>query len=226
MNNIFEVVIQVGSIAAVCLLYFSKLWQTFIDLGKSSEARRFVAIVLAGFLPAALIGMALHDYIKSVLFSPFVVSIALVVGGIAILLIERMHIPAKTKTIDEITIPQALKVGFIQCLAMIPGVSRSGATIMGAIVLGVERKAAAEFSFYLAIPTLLGAAALDLSKGWGTLNTNDWQMIAVGLVTSFLAATIVIKLFIAYISRHSFAPFAWYRIGLGLVMLAFFWPRA
>jgi undecaprenyl-diphosphatase len=225
MSNIFEVVIQAGSIAAVCLLYFTKLWQTFIGLGKSTEARRFVAMILAGFMPAALIGVVLHDYIKTVLFSPLVVSISLIVGGLIILLIERVHITPTTKTVDDILLPLALKVGFIQCLAMIPGISRSGATIMGAMVLGVERKAAAEFSFYLAIPTLLGAAALDLGKGWNTLRADDWQMIAVGLITSFIAAAIVIKLFIAYISRHSFVPFAWYRIGFGLVMLWLFWPR-
>lgn len=218
-DNVFEVVIQTGAILAVILLYFGKLWSTLIGITREKVAQRFALAVTVGFLPAAFLGFLLHDFIKEKLFNPTVVSVSLIVGGIIMLLAERMTIKPVAATVDDITLPVALKIGFCQCLAMIPGVSRSGATIVGAQLLGVERKAAAEFSFFLAIPTLIGAAVLDLVKSRQELLDSDYSLIAVGMVVSFITAAIVIKAFISWLTKHGFAVFAWYRIVFGFIVL-------
>ena len=217
--DVLEIVIQPGAILAVCLIYFQKLWQTAVQLPFERGAQNFTLAVLLGFLPAAVLGLLLHDFIKEYLFNDLTVSLALIVGGIIILVIERMKLQPTVMTVDELPLKTAFKIGIIQCLAMIPGVSRSGATIMGALCLGVERKVAAEFSFFLAIPTLIGASALDLYKNWNVLTDNDWGMIAIGFVASFFSALIVVKGFIAFVSRYDFTAFAWYRIVLGIAML-------
>lgn len=218
-NGVFEVAIQAGAIAAICVLYFKKLWGVLVGLPKDRQARAFAYAVLLAFLPAAALGLVLHDFIKEVLFSPIVVCWALVVGGVAMLAAERWAPKPRIKSVESMGMFTALKIGVIQCLAMIPGVSRAGATILGALMLGVERKVATEFSFYLAIPTLVGASALDLWEARDTLNGDALVLIGIGLVTAFVVALPVVKWFVGFVSRNGFAPFAWYRIMLGVAGL-------
>lgn len=218
-SGVFEVAIQAGAIAAVCLLYFQKLWSVLVGLPRKVQAQKFALAVVLAFLPAAVLGVLLHDFIKSVLFSPVVVCVALIVGGFAILAVEKWVPAGKIKSVEAMGWQTALKVGFFQCLAMVPGVSRSAASILGALMLGVERKTATEFSFYLAIPTLVGACVLDLWKARHELTADSMGIIAVGLVTAFVVAVPVVKWFIGYVSKHGFGPFAWYRIALGVVGL-------
>lgn len=187
---------------------------------RDEAARRFVVNILLGFLPAAVIGVLAHGFIKTVLFSPWVVATTLVLGGIAILWIERNLPETRVETVDQITPLLALKIGFCQTVAMIPGVSRSGATIMGALLLGTGRRAATEFSFFLAVPTMLGATVYDLWKNRAALDLEGSGLIAAGFLAAFLAAMLVVRGAIAFISRHGFTPFAWYRIAIGGVMLA------
>lgn len=219
-GEIFEVVIQLGAILAVVWLYRAKFLHVAVTAFSEPASRRFITIVVLGVLPALVIGAFLHDFIKSVLFSPWVVSVTLILGGLAILAIERWHLPPRAQTVDAITPMLALKIGFCQCVAMIPGVSRSGATIMGGLLLGVGRAAATEFSFFLAVPTMLAATTYDMYKGWSLLHTHDLTMIAVGFVVSFLSAMVVVRWLVGFVSKNGFAPFAYYRIVIGLVMLA------
>lgn len=222
-GRVFEVAIQFGAILAVCVLYAPRLLRLALDALSERAARRFVIGVIAGFLPAAVIGALAHGFIKSVLFSPWVVAVSLILGGIAILAVEAWRPPPRYFAGDQLPIPTALAIGFCQVLAMIPGVSRSGATIMGALMLGANRKAAAEFSFFLAIPTMLGAAVYDVYKNRGSLDDAGILLIAVGFVTAFVAAAFVVRALIAWVGQHGFAVFAWYRIALGslaLVLLA------
>jgi undecaprenyl-diphosphatase len=218
-GNVFEIVIQLGAILAVVAVYFERLWHVARDLFKDKAARHFVFAVLLAFLPAAVIGAAAHGFIKAVLFNPLVVAVTLVLGGFAMLWIEKKAPAPTVDSIDKMSLKTALSIGFCQCLAMIPGVSRAGATIMGAMLLKVERRIAAEFSFFLAIPTMAGATAYDLYKNAGNLSLDDGMLIAIGFVTAFFSALIVVKSFISFIGRHGFAPFAWYRIILGSVAL-------
>jgi undecaprenyl-diphosphatase len=218
-GKVFEVVIQLGAILAVCVVYFARLWRVLVGLGSDPGARRFAAAVVLAFLPAAVIGVFAHGFIKSVLFSPWVVSASLILGGLAILAIEARQRPATVHRVEDFSAVLALKIGFFQVIAMIPGVSRSGATILGALLMGVDRRAAAEFSFFLAIPTMLGAATYDLYKNRADLTFDGGALIAVGFVVAFLAALAVVRVVVDFISRHGFAPFAWYRIAIGTVML-------
>ncbi|MBM3649518.1 MAG: undecaprenyl-diphosphate phosphatase [Alphaproteobacteria bacterium] len=219
-GKVFEIVIQLGSILAVCFLYRAKIWSTALGtLRREPVALRFTAAIVIAFLPAAAVGVVAHKYIKALLFSPMVVAVALIVGGIAILIIERLAPRARIKSLDEVDLKTALLIGVCQCLAMIPGVSRAGATIMGARVFRVDRATAAEFSFFLAMPTMLGATVYDLYKNWSTL---DWQgggIIAIGFVVAFVAALAVVRPFLRFISRHGFGVFAWYRIAIGTLAL-------
>lgn len=222
--KVFNVVIQLGAIMAVIVQY----WRTFWAVGQGllrlePMSLKFVRNILIAFLPSAVIGLALKDYIDILLGSPLVVGWALVAGGIAILVVERWAKPGPASGVAQLPARQALGVGFLQCLAMVPGVSRSGATIMGALAMGIERRTAAEFSFFLAIPTMLGATTLEL---WGSrhalaagLGPVGWSQIAIGLVVSFVVALVVIKAFVAYVSRAGFAPFAWYRIAAGVLAI-------
>jgi undecaprenyl-diphosphatase len=220
-GHVFDIVIQLGAILAVCWLYRVKIWQTVAGLFREPVATRFAVNVAVGFLPAAVIGVLAHGLIKTVLFNPWVVAASLFVGGFAILLIERVAPRPSTKNIDQLDWKTALGVGFCQCVAMIPGVSRSGATIMGARMLGVDRATSAEFSFFLAIPTMLGATVYDIFKNWSTLGTDTGGivLIAIGFVAAFVVAMAVVSRLIAFISRYGFGPFAWYRILLGAVAL-------
>ena len=221
-SEVFEVVIQTGAILAVILLYFAKLWSTLVGITHDKVAQKFALSVTIAFIPAAILGLLFSDYITAYLFNPTVVCVSLVVGGLLMLLVERIKPAPAMHTVDDLTLATALKIGLFQCIAMIPGVSRSGATIIGATLLGVDRKAAAEFSFYLAIPTLIGAGVLVLYRDFHVLEATDFQAMAVGLVASFITAVIVIKAFIAWLTKHTFAIFAWYRIIAGLTMLVLF----
>ncbi len=214
----FNVVIQLGAILAVVVLYWRTFWAVAMGLLRREPVSwRFLRNLVVAFIPAAVIGLALHDYIEILLGAPQVVAWALIAGGVAILLIERMVKQDLFHGIADIPMVRVIGIGFIQCLAMVPGVSRSGATIMGALTLGVERRTAAEFSFFLAIPTMLGATALELIKKGDRITSAavGWDSIALGFVVSFLVAIVVIKAFVGLVSKHGFAPFAWYRIVAG-----------
>jgi undecaprenyl-diphosphatase len=225
-GKVFEIVIQFGAILAVCFLYRVKIWATVTGVLKRERvAMHFAWTITVAFLPAAIIGMALYKHIKGLLESPLVVAVALIVGGVAILVIERLARRPRTKSVDDIDWKTALFVGFCQCLAMIPGVSRSGATIMAARIYRVDRPTAAEFSFFLAIPTMLGATVYDLYKNWTTLDWHGSGLIALGLVVSFFSALVVVRAFVAFISRHGFGIFAWYRMVVGALALVFLYVR-
>lgn len=219
-GRVFEIVIQLGAILAICWLYRAKLISSVLDAPKSEEARRFFTNIIVGFLPAAVIGALAHGFIKSVLFSPLVVATMLVVGGLIILLVEKVIKPMPTTNhVEEMNWKLALKIGFCQVLAMIPGTSRSGATIIGGMLLGLERKAATEFSFFLAIPTMLGATVYDSYKNWEHLTLDNLEVIAIGFVAAFLSALLVVDWLIRFLKTHGYSPFAYYRIALGGLML-------
>jgi len=220
-GKVFEVVIQLGAILAICVVYFSRLWRVAVGVKDDPGARRFVRAVLLAFLPAMVLGAGLHGIIKEMLFNPTVVSVALIVGGLAILAVERMVPVARYHQIESFSAPLALKIGLCQCLALVPGVSRSGASILGALLMGVDRRVAAEFSFFLAVPTMAGATAYDLYKNWRGMTFDDGTLIAVGFVTAFIAAALVVKMLVDFVGRYGFTPFAWYRIAIGTGMLAF-----
>jgi undecaprenyl-diphosphatase len=221
----FEIVIQLGAILAVIVLY----WRRFLDVALGlfrwePKAVAFTRNIILGFLPSMVIGFVVYDAVKAMLGSPMIVAVALVLGGIAILVLERLLRNPRVESVEEMGWKTALGIGVIQCLSMIPGVSRSGATIMGGLSLGVERKTAAEFSFFLAVPTMLAASGYDLMKSGASLDGDAWVTIAVGFVVSFVVALLVIRWFLAIVTRHGFAPFAWYRIVAG--SLAMVWLLA
>lgn len=218
--TMFNVVIQLGAILAVGVQYWRTFWAVGLGLLKlRPESLAFLRNILLGFLPSAILGFLLIDYIRVLLGSTMVVAWALILGGIAILVIEKFAKPGPASGVAQMPAKQALGVGLIQCISMIPGVSRSGATIMGALAMGIERRTAAEFSFFLAIPTMVGATTLELLDNREALMAGTgvvgWNEIAVGFAVSFVVALAVIKLFVAYVSRAGFAPFAWYRIVAG-----------
>ena len=221
--SLFNVVIQLGAILAVVVQY----WRTFWAVGwgilrLEPISLRFLRNLLAAFVPSAVLGLLLKDEIDLLLGSPAVVGWALVAGGIAILAIERFAKPGPPTGIGELPLRQALGVGLAQCVSMIPGVSRSGATIMGALAMGIERRTAAEFSFFLAVPTMLGASTLELADNGARIGAGGvgWPQIALGFVVAFVVALVVIRAFVAYVSRAGFAPFAWYRIAAGIAAVA------
>ncbi|WP_341703622.1 undecaprenyl-diphosphate phosphatase [Ferrovibrio sp.] len=218
-GKVFEIAIQLGAILAVLLVYWPRFWGTLTGLGRDARANRFTLNLIFGVLPALVLGAALHGFIKAVLFSPWVVSVALVLGGVVILVVERIVGRGVVASVDDFSSRLSLKIGLIQCLAMIPGVSRSGATIIGARLLGVQRAAAAEFSFFLAVPTMVAATAYDLFKNRDSLTLDGVELIAIGLVVSFICAALVVRTVIAFINRYGFVPFAWYRIAIGSAML-------
>lgn len=222
LATVFEVVIQLGAILAICVLYAHRLMNVVFGLADDPAARHFAIAIIIAFLPAAFFGFLLHDFIKAVLFSPTVVCASLILGGIAILAIERWRPQPHYAAIEELTPATSLKIGLFQCLAMVPGVSRSGATILGALLLGVERKTAAEFSFFLAIPTMLGATVLDLWKSRHLLNADDSAVIGIGFVAAFISAIFVVRWLVAFVSRHSFVVFGWYRIIFGAALASYF----
>lgn len=218
-GKVFEVVIQTGAILAIVVIYLRRFLDVLYGLHRDVEARRFVMAIILAFLPAAVIGVVAHKYIKAYLFNPTVVALAMILGGIAILVIERIRPVPSVNRIENFSPRLALGIGFVQCLAMIPGVSRSGATILGALLLGVTRRTAAEFSFFLAVPTLTGAAVYDLYKNRAELSADGMELIAIGFVAAFVVSLWVIRWFVGFVSRHGFGPFAWYRIVAGAVLL-------
>jgi len=220
--KLFEVVIQTGAILAIVSLYIERLWHTVVGLPRDRVAQRFAANVLIGFLPAAVFGVLFIDVIKGVLFSPLVVAAGFIVGGLVILWAERLQSRGASSPVDEIdrvTWLDALKVGLIQCTALVPGVSRSGATIIGAMLVGFNRKTATEFSFFLAIPMLFGAAAYDLYKNHHLVGMDDLPLFGVGMVVSWLSAWVCVRWLLRFVGQHSFVPFAWYRIAFGLLII-------
>jgi undecaprenyl-diphosphatase len=224
----FNVIIQLGAILAVVVLYWRTFWAVAQGLLKREPASwRFLRNLFLAFLPAAVIGYALHKQIEAMLGDPVIVAWALILGGIAILVIERGIKTATVHGIADIPMARAIGIGFIQCISMIPGVSRSGATIMGALSLGVERRTAAEFSFFLAVPTMLGATVLEVAKNRHEIGHGgaSFGLIAVGFMVSFIVALLVIKWFVGIVSKHGFAPFAWYRIVAGSLALVWLMMR-
>jgi undecaprenyl-diphosphatase len=224
-GRVFEIAIQLGAILAVCWLYRTRLAGVAFGMFAGNEDSRFARNILLAFLPAMVIGFFAHGFIKGVLFSPWVVAVSLIVGGVAILAIERSLKLAHHHVIENFPTSLAVAIGFFQALAMIPGVSRSGATIMGALLLRVDRRAATEFSFFLAIPTMLAATVYDLWKNRATLTDEGLLVIAVGFIAAFLAAMLVVRVVVEFVARRGFAPFAWYRIAVGFLMLAILFSR-
>lgn len=219
-GKLFEIVIQIGAILAVCWEYRQRLLHVAFTLGGSVTSRRFVLNLLIAFLPAAVLGLAFGSAIKRHLFSPVPVALALVVGGVLILWVERRRHRVRIDSVDEIGPVDALKLGLAQALALIPGTSRSGATIIGGLFFGLSRRAATEFSFFLAIPTLTAAALYDLYKHRALLDSGDAGVFAVGFIAAFISALVAVRGLIRYVSDHDFTVFAWYRIVFGLLILA------
>lgn len=218
-GNVFEIAIQLGAILAICFKFKQRLLGVACELHKNPSAQKFALNIILAFLPAAIIGVFAHSYIKTHLFSPQTVAIALILGGFAILLIESLVRKIQFTEIDAVQPIAALKLGFFQAVAMIPGVSRSGATIMGGLLLGFNRKTATEFSFFLAIPTMFAATAYDLYKNWASLDADSLATIAIGFLTAFCAALLVVSKLVDFVSTHGFKPFAYYRIVLGTLIL-------
>lgn len=218
-SKLFEIVIQLGAILAVCWVYRARLLATALHLHDQAGARHFTAIILAAFLPSMVVGFFAYKTIKEVLFSPVIVAAMLIVGGVAMLLIEKSRPRPHIHATDDISLKRALAIGLFQCLAMIPGMSRAAATIMGGMVMGIDRKTATEFSFFLAIPTMVAATVYDFYKNRHDLTADGMSLIGIGFVCAFITALVVVRTLIGIVGRHGFAPFAIYRIVLGLVML-------
>ena len=220
--KLFEVVIQTGAIMAIVSLYMQRLLSTVVGLPRDRVAQRFTGNILLGFFPAALAGVLFIDVIKGVLFSPLVVAGGFIAGGVVMLWVEARQARQPSQRIDDVDAvswKDALAVGLIQMLALIPGVSRSGATIIGAMALGFSRKSATEFSFFLAIPMLFGAATYDIYRNAHLLSTDDIPVFTVGLLVSWLSAWVCVKWLMRYVVSHTFVPFAWYRIVFGLLIV-------
>lgn len=215
----FTVMIQLGAILAIILIYLQKIFSVVFGLPRDPAARRFAAAIVLAFLPAALAGVLLHDIIKQIFFeTPGIIASALILGGIVMLVVERFRPPTTTEGLEAIPIWKSFLVGCCQAIALIPGVSRSGATIVGAMLLGIERRTAAEFSFFLAMPTMLGAFVYEVYKNRDALDMDRIGLIGIGFAGAFIAGLIVVRLFLGIVSKYGFAPFAWYRIALGLVI--------
>src|SRR5215470_5857844 len=220
----FAVLIQFGAILALLSIYFTQLWQLAVGFFTDARARYFVIGVLIAFLPAAIIGALAHNIIKNVLFNPWVVCFTLIVGGAVLLWVDMIDLKTRYHDVMTFSLPMYLGIGLIQCISMVPGVSRSGATIVGAMLLGADRRTAAEFSFWLAMTTMAGAFAYDLYKSGAQMTGGNTLIVAVGFITSFVFGWIVVKTFLGYVSRHGFGLFAWWRVivgALGLIGLAF-----
>ncbi len=220
----FIVLIQLGAILAVVALYFGKLWRTLVTLPSDPGSRRFALSILVAFLPAVTIGLLAHDFIKRVLFeSPTVICWSLILGGLVLLVLDRWRLPPRFTDATRYPLLASLGVGLFQCLAMIPGVSRSGSSIVGAMMMGGDKRSAAEFSFFLAIPTMAGAFALDLYKNKDTLTFDQGGLIAIGFIVSFLSGLVVVKTMLGFVQKRGYWPFGVWRIAvgvLGLVLLA------
>ena len=215
----FVVLIQLGAILAIVVIYFAKLWRIALGMFSNPDDRRFVIGLLVAFLPAAVIGAAAGGYIKAFLFNPWVVCFSLIVGGAILLWVDQLDLKPHQHDAMTFPLPMYLMIGLAQCLAMIPGVSRSGASIVAAMLLGADKRAAAEFSFFLAIPTMVGAFAYDLYKNRADMTADHAGIIAIGFAVSFVTAIIVVKTFLTYVTRHGFTLFAWWRVIVGTLGL-------
>jgi len=222
-GKVFELVIQTGAMLAVCWEFRARFLGVLTGLVSQAPAQRFVLNLIAAFMPAAVIGLAFGSFIKGHLFHAVPVAIALIVGGVIILWAEGRDRPARINDVDVMTWKDALKIGFAQAFALFPGVSRSGATIIGGMLFGLSRRAATEFSFFLAVPTLIAAGLYDLYKNRALLSTDDLGLFGIGTVTAFVSAFACIRWLMRYVASHDFRPFAWYRIGFGLFILISSW---
>ena len=222
--KVFEIAIQTGAIFAVIIVYWQRIRETVAGLPSEERARRFSINVAIAFVPAVVLGLLFGKMIKAHMFTPMVVATTFILGGFVILWAERRQAAVvRINDVDEMKPWDALKLGLVQCLALIPGTSRSGSTIIGGMLLGLSRKAATDFSFYLAIPTLIGAGIYSLYKDRALLSVADIPVFAVGLLFAFLSAWLCIRWLLRYVASHSFVPFAWYRIAFGIVVLATAW---
>ena len=212
----FEVLIQLGAILAILSVYFGRLWKLLVDLPRDGRTQRFVLGILVAFLPAAVVGALAHGFIKTVLFeSPMLICVMLLIGGVVLFWVDRGALQPRYRDVMDFPLSLCLKIGLFQCLSMVPGTSRSGATIVGALLMGADKRSAAEFSFFLAMPTMTGAFAYDLYKNRDILSTADLPVIAAGFVMAFVAAVIVVRFLLDYVSRHGYALFGWWRIAVG-----------
>jgi undecaprenyl-diphosphatase len=219
----FAVLIQLGAILAIVVIYFAKLWQIALGMFSNPDDRRFVIGVLVAFLPAVVIGLIAGRYIKEILFNPWVVCFSLIVGGAVLLWVDQIDHDPHEHDATKFPLLMYLWIGVAQCVAMIPGVSRSGASIVAAMLLGADKRAAAEFSFFLAIPTMVGAFVYDFYRNRAEMTTDHLSIVAIGFVVSFITAIVVVKTFLSYVTRHGFTLFAWWRVivgTLGLIALA------
>jgi undecaprenyl-diphosphatase len=221
-SKVFEIFIQLGAILAICWEYRQKLMSVAQGAFNDESSQRFIMNIAGGFLPAAVLGLIFHSKIKEFLFSPITVATALIVGGLVILYVENRQLKPTVESADDMTFTQAIKVGFAQSLALIPGTSRSGATILGGMIFGLSRKVATEFSFFVAVPIMFAATFYDLYKSRDLLSSNDVGVFAIGFITAFLAALVAIKVLLKYVATHDFKLFAYYRIGLGIIVLLYF----
>lgn len=219
-NNLFEIVIQLGAILAICVIYRRKIFDLLIHFKEKSQQKFALNIILA-FLPAALIGLMFHRLIKEIFFNNLTIALSLIIGGILMIIVDRKPAKSNIDDVKNIKPSSAFLIGLFQSIAMIPGVSRSGATIIGGLILGLNRKTAAEFSFFLAIPTIAAASLYDLYKNLDGLNFSDFEIIFAGLLASFFSAILVVKWFLNFVSKNSFVSFGIYRIILGVLVLIF-----
>ncbi|MBR1189271.1 undecaprenyl-diphosphate phosphatase [Bradyrhizobium sp. AUGA SZCCT0169] len=215
----FVVLIQLGAILAIVVLYFTKLWRVALGMFSNPDDRRFVIGVLVAFLPAVIVGLVAGKYIKELLFNPWVVCFSLIVGGAILIWVDQLELKPREFDATRFPLMMYLWIGIAQCVAMIPGVSRSGASIVASMLLGSDKRSAAEFSFFLAIPTMIGAFAYDFYKNRGEMTTDHIGVVAIGFVVSFITAMIVVKTFLTYVTRHGFTFFAWWRVIAGTVGL-------
>jgi undecaprenyl-diphosphatase len=225
----FTIVIQLGAILSVVAVYWKKFWNVLVGLPTSPEARQFTINVLVAFIPSMIFGATVYKYLKAYLLQPSfampVIAVSWLVGGVIILILERMAPRPRYLDGDRLPLSKAFQIGLCQCISLLPGVSRSGATILGGEMLGVDKKAGAAFTFYLAVPTMLGATVYDLYKEWNHLSGADTTNIAVGFVVAFIVAYGVVKTFIAFIGRYGLKPFGWYRIATGLALLGWLFVK-
>lgn len=222
VGKVFEIVIQLGAILAVCWEYRTKIGRVAAGLSHDANAQRFVFNLFIGFLPAAILGLLFIKSIKAHLFNPFSVAIAFIVGALVIFAVEAKQRTPRIESVDDLTWRDALMVGLAQCFALIPGTSRSGATIMGGMLFGLSRKAATEFSFFLAIPIMFAATFYDLYKHWGLLHAHDFAPFAVGFITAFASAFVAVRALLKYVANHNFVAFAWYRLFFGVILLIYY----
>jgi undecaprenyl-diphosphatase len=215
----FAILIQLGAILALLSIYFGRIWALLLGIFRDSTAQRFVIGVLVAFLPAAVIGALAHDFIKSVLFNVWIVCTMFIVGGIILLWIDRLNLQVRYSDVMKFSVPMYFGIGVVQCFSMIPGVSRAGATIVAAMLFGADRRSAAEFSFWLAMPTMVGAFTYELYKSHADFSTGNTLIVAVGFAASFVCGWVVVKTFLGYVQHHSFALFAWWRIAVGALGL-------